>query len=110
MWKRLESETVDIKYKVNDQRIEKDALVVSDLKPGTRGTAALAFSFGSEWNGFTRKAIGFSHDGQEFDYFPLVSGRILIPDEYCDEDFYFVLVGQNGMNRMTTEKRKVVVR
>lgn len=61
---------MDIKYKVTDQSIAKDALVVSDLKPGTRGTAALAFSFGPEWNVFTRKAIGFSHDGKDFDYFP----------------------------------------
>lgn len=101
---------MDIKYKVTDQSIAKDALVVSDLKPGTRGTAALAFSFGPEWNAYARKAIGFSHDGKDFDYFPLVSNRVIIPDEYCDEDFWFVLVGQNGMNRMTTEKRKVVVR
>lgn len=101
---------MDIKYKVTDQNIEKDALVVSDLKPGTRGMAALAFSFGPEWTGFMRKAIGFSHDGKDFDYFPLVSDRAMIPDEYCDADFWFVIVGQNGNKRLTTEARKVVVR
>lgn len=96
---------MDFNYTVRDQRIIKaTSLNGSILRSGTRGVANLVFSFDEERLRYPAKAVGFSHSGADCeDYEPIREYACLIPDKYCDSDFYIKVVGSDGTRRMTTK-------
>lgn len=99
-----------IEFAVKGQRLAKEQVKMSDLKPGTRGVAKLSFSFDSEWTEYHAKAVSFSHDGEHFEVHEPVKGNaVLIPNEFCDSDFYFRITGQNGKKRYVSEKGKMII-
>lgn len=102
---------MEIKFKVYDQTIRKESSKIPDLHPGSRKSAYLALDFDNSWQSTPARIVGFSHDGIRFDrsFEPVKNGKCLIPDEYCDSDFFFKVMGKSGQRILTTEIQKVRV-
>lgn len=101
---------MNIEFNVVGQSLAKRDIKLSDMKPGTRGVAKLLFSFDSSWSDYRAKAVSFSHDGEHFDiHEPIKGNSVLIPDQFCDADFYFKITGSAGKKRFVSEKARVIV-
>lgn len=98
----------ELRFKVNGQKIEKDAACsFSGIAPGTRGYLCAVFSFGSDWSGMAKVAV-FRRLGTEIPV-RILGDRCMVPEEAAEgRTFRIRIVGRKSGVRITTNSITII--